>query len=130
MSAQEFDVIVIGMGPGGEHVAETLADAGLAVAGIEDRLVGGECPYWGCVPSKMMIRAANLLAEARRIPGMAGDATVRADWAPVARRIREEATDNWDDRVAVERFVGKGGHFVRGTGRVAGPNSVAVGVDN
>src|SRR5437660_4874637 len=117
------------MGPGGEHAAGTLAEAGLAVAGVEGRFVGGECPYWGCVPSKMMARAANLLAETRRVPGMAGTSTVTPDWAPVARRIREEATDNWDDRVAVERFERKGGHFVRGTGRVTGPNRVSVGDD-
>jgi pyruvate/2-oxoglutarate dehydrogenase complex dihydrolipoamide dehydrogenase (E3) component len=88
--------------------------------------VGGECPYWGCVPSKMMIRAANLLAEGRRIPGMAGSSTVTADWAPVAARIRAEATDDWDDRVAVERFEAKGGHFVRGWGRLDGPHRVVV----
>lgn len=123
---EQADVVVLGMGPGGEEVAGSLAEAGLDVIGIEKQLVGGECPYWGCVPSKMMIRAANLLAEARRIPGMAGDATVRPDYAPVARRIREEATDTWDDRVAVERFVGKGGRFVRDAGRVSGPRSVDV----
>ena len=72
MSEHEVDVVVIGLGPGGEDVAGRLADAGLAVAGVEARLVGGECPYWGCIPSKMMIRAANLLAEGRRIPGLAG----------------------------------------------------------
>src|ERR1022692_2146288 len=98
------------MGPGGEEVAGRLAEAGPAVAGIESRLVGGECPYFGCVPSKMMIRAANLLAEARRVPGMAGQASVEPGWAPVARRIRDEATDNWDDTVAVDRFIAKGGH--------------------
>jgi hypothetical protein len=64
----------------------------------------------------MMSRAANLLAGARRIPGMAGDATVRPDWAPVAQRIPDEATDDWDDRVAVERFEGKGGRFLRRPG--------------
>ncbi|HET6949778.1 MAG TPA: NAD(P)/FAD-dependent oxidoreductase [Acidimicrobiales bacterium] len=121
------DVVVIGMGPGGEDVAGRLAEAGLDVVGVDRELVGGECPYWGCVPSKMMIRAANLLAEARRIPGVAGDATVRPDWAPVARRIREEATDDWDDRVAVERFEGKGGRFLRGEGRIVAPGRVAVG---
>jgi pyruvate/2-oxoglutarate dehydrogenase complex dihydrolipoamide dehydrogenase (E3) component len=121
------DVVVLGMGPGGEDAAERLAAAGLDVVGIEGRLVGGECPYWGCVPSKMMIRAANLLAEGRRIPGMAGTATVTADWAPVARRIRDEATDDWDDAVAVERFEAKGGRLVRGWGRLDGPGRVVVG---
>src|SRR5918993_3736488 len=121
------DVVVVGMGPGGEDVAGRLADAGLDVVGVDRELVGGECPYWGCVPSKMMIRAADLLTEARRIPGMAGDATVRPDWAPVARRIREEATDDWDDRVAVERFETKGGRFLRGEGRIVAPGRVAVG---
>ena len=61
------DVIVIGLGPGGETAAGQLAEAGLNVVGIEGGLVGGECPYWGCIPSKMMIRAANSLAEARRV---------------------------------------------------------------
>jgi len=121
------DVVVLGMGPGGEDVAERLAQAGLDVVGIDGGLVGGECPYWGCVPSKMMIRAANLLAEGRRIPGMAGSSTVSADWAPVATRIRAEATDDWDDRVAVERFENKGGRFVRGWGRLDGPGRVVVG---
>lgn len=124
---EHADIVVIGMGPGGEDVAGRLAEAGLDVIGIEKRLVGGECPYWGCVPSKMMIRAANLLAEARRIPGIAGTAAVAADWAPVAARIRAEATDNWDDKVAVDRFETKGGRFVRGAGRLAGPGQVAVG---
>jgi pyruvate/2-oxoglutarate dehydrogenase complex dihydrolipoamide dehydrogenase (E3) component len=124
---ERADVVVVGLGVGGEEVAGRLAEAGLSVVGIERSLVGGECPYWGCVPSKMMIRAANLLAEARRIPGMAGAAEVRPDWAPVARRIRDEATDSWDDRVAVERFTGKGGRFVRGDARFVGPREVAVG---
>ncbi|HEY9244986.1 MAG TPA: NAD(P)/FAD-dependent oxidoreductase [Streptosporangiaceae bacterium] len=124
---RDVDVIVVGMGPGGEDAAERLADAGLSVAGVDDRLVGGECPYWGCVPSKMMIRAANLLAEARRIPGMAGSVQVQPDWAPVARRIRVEATDDWDDKVAVDRFTGKGGQFFRGHGRLTAPDQVTVG---
>ena len=124
---REVDVIVLGMGPGGEEVAEKLAVAGLDVIGIDERLVGGECPYWGCVPSKMMIRAADLLAEGRRIPGMAGTSTVTPDWAPVAQRIRDEATDNWDDKVAVDRFEDKGGHFVRGHGRMTGAHEVTVG---
>ena len=57
MSEHDVDIVVVGMGPGGEEAAGKLAEAGLHVTGVEARLVGGECPYWGCVPSKMMIRA-------------------------------------------------------------------------
>jgi len=123
---ESADVVVIGMGIGGEAVAGRLAEAGLTIVGIDARLVGGECPYWGCVPSKMMIRAGNALAEARRVSALAGQATVVPDYAPVAARIRAEATDDWDDRVAVERFEAKGGRFVRGTGRLDGPGRVRV----
>jgi pyruvate/2-oxoglutarate dehydrogenase complex dihydrolipoamide dehydrogenase (E3) component len=124
--AEDVDVVVLGMGVGGEEVAGRLAQAGLSVVGIEHNLVGGECPYWGCVPTKMMIRAANLLAEARRVDGMAGQARVDPDWTPVAWRIREDATDTWDDTVAVDRFTGKGGRFVRGYGRLVGPGRVQI----
>jgi pyruvate/2-oxoglutarate dehydrogenase complex dihydrolipoamide dehydrogenase (E3) component len=121
-----FDVISIGLGPGGESAAARLAEGGLSVVAIEAELVGGECPYWGCIPSKMAIRAANLLAEGRRIPGMAGASTIVADYAPVAARIRE-ATDDWDDRVAVDRLESKGVTFVRGRAVLAGPTRVEVG---
>ncbi len=129
MIEHHVDVVVVGMGPGGEDVAGQLAEAGLNVAGIEPHLVGGECPYYGCIPSKMIIRAAGLLAEARRVSGMAGTATVEPDYSIVAARIRNEATDNWDDTVAVDRFVGKGGTFVRGFGVLDGPGRVIVGED-
>ncbi|TDD85244.1 NAD(P)/FAD-dependent oxidoreductase [Actinomadura darangshiensis] len=124
--ADEVDVVVIGLGPGGEDAAGRLAEAGLSVVGVESRLVGGECPYYACVPTKMMVRAAGLLAEADRVPGMAGEASVRPDWAPVAARIRDEATDSWDDKVAVDRLTGKGVTFVRGEGRITAPNEVTV----
>ena len=120
------DVIVIGMGVAGEAVAGSLASEGLSVIGVESQLVGGECPYWGCIPSKMMIRAAHTLAETRRVEGLAGTATATPSWAPVAQRIREEATDDWNDKVAVDRFVEQGGHFVRGRARIVGPGRVDV----
>jgi pyruvate/2-oxoglutarate dehydrogenase complex dihydrolipoamide dehydrogenase (E3) component len=125
-TATECDVVVLGLGPGGESAAASLARAGLDVVGIDQRLVGGECPYYGCVPSKMMIRAADALAEARRVSGLAGAAEVRPDWTPVATRIRDEATDDWDDTVAVKRLVDAGARFVRGTGRLTGPGRVRV----
>ncbi|WP_336209884.1 dihydrolipoyl dehydrogenase family protein [Nonomuraea sp. LPB2021202275-12-8] len=107
----DVDVIVLGLGPGGEDVAGRLAEAGLEVAGVEANLVGGECPYWGCIPSKIMIHAA---------------AAAEPDWQALVGRIRE-ATDSWDDKTAADRFTGKGGHLVRGHGRITGPREVTVG---
>jgi pyruvate/2-oxoglutarate dehydrogenase complex dihydrolipoamide dehydrogenase (E3) component len=128
--AESADVIVVGMGPGGDDLANRLAEAGRDVIGIDAHLVGGECPYYGCIPSKMIIRAASALAEAGRVAQLAGSATVTPDFGPVATRISTEATDNWDDKVAVERFTGKGGRFVRGRARLTGPHTVTVeGVD-
>jgi pyruvate/2-oxoglutarate dehydrogenase complex dihydrolipoamide dehydrogenase (E3) component len=124
--SERADVVVVGMGPGGEDLAGKLAEKGLDVIGVDHSLVGGECPYWGCVPSKMMIRAADAIAEVHRVPDLAGTADVTPNWAKVATRIREEATDNWDDTVAVERFEKKGGRLVRGTGRLTGRSSVEV----
>jgi pyruvate/2-oxoglutarate dehydrogenase complex dihydrolipoamide dehydrogenase (E3) component len=126
---QQVDVVVMGLGVGGEEVAGRLAAAGLNVIGVENTLVGGECPYWGCIPTKMMVRAGSAIAETWRVPGLAGVSTVTPDWAPVAKRIRDEATDDWNDKVAVDRFTGKGGHFVRGTASVVGPGQVQVNDD-
>lgn len=126
MMTEQTDVIVVGLGPAGEDVAGRLAEAGLQVIGIEQALVGGECPYWGCVPSKMMIRAGHSLAEANRVARLAGTATVDADWTPVMQRIRDEATDDWDDTVAVQRLLGKGVRFVRGRARMTAPRTVLV----
>ena len=116
----DFDLIVVGLGPGGEDVAATLARAGRSVLGIEERLLGGECPYYGCIPSKMILRGADVLAEGRRIDEIAGRARIEPDFGPVADRIRDEATDDWDDKVAVDRFENSGGTFVRGRGRLVG----------
>jgi pyruvate/2-oxoglutarate dehydrogenase complex dihydrolipoamide dehydrogenase (E3) component len=123
---RECDVIVLGLGPGGEHTALLLAGKGLDVVAVDERLVGGECPYFGCVPSKMMIAAATTLHEARRVSELAGSAEVSPDWAPVAARIRDEATDDWDDKVAVDRLVDAGATFVRGRGSMTGPREVTV----
>ena len=124
---QQTDVVIVGLGTGGEDLALQLTTAGLRVVGVEPALLGGECAYWACIPSKIMIRAADLLQEARRVNGMAGRADVTPDWSPVAARIREEATGDWDDSIAVARFEGIGGRFVRGRGRLTGPTTVTVG---
>ena len=123
----DVDVIVLGVGTCGEDLSLRLLGAGVDVVGIEAALVGGECPYWACLPSKMMIRAASVLQEARRVGGMAGQAQVTPDWGPVAARVRAEATGGWDDSVAVERFQGRGGRLVHGRGVLTGPRTVTVG---
>lgn len=122
----QVDVVVVGLGPGGEAVATQLAQAGLQVVAVDRRLVGGECPYFGCIPTKMMIRAAEVLAEGRRIPELAGASTVTPEWKPVHLRIRDEATADWNDEVAVRRLEDAGATFVRGTARLTGPRSVEV----
>ena len=123
LRSEQVDAVVIGMGPAGERVANRLADAGLKVAGIEERLVGGECAYWGCVPTKMMLRAAEVLAEGRRVEDLAGGSRLDPDWTPLAKRVRD-ATKDWDDAAAVKRFTDKGGVFVRGRGRIVDDGEV------
>ncbi|RRR97276.1 dihydrolipoyl dehydrogenase family protein [Glycomyces terrestris] len=124
---EQVDVVVVGMGPGGESAAAELARAGLTVIGAERRLVGGECPYYGCIPTKMIVRASDALAEARRVPGLAGAADVAADFGPVADRIRGEATADWNDQAAADRFTDAGGRLVRGEAVITGPGAVRVG---
>jgi pyruvate/2-oxoglutarate dehydrogenase complex dihydrolipoamide dehydrogenase (E3) component len=120
------DAVVMGLGPGGEIVASQLAKAGLSVVGVEAALVGGECPFWACVPSKMMVRAAELIAETRRVPALSGTSNVDPDWTPVATRIRDEATDDWDDTEAARRLEETGCTIVRGRGRLVAPDTVEV----
>jgi pyruvate/2-oxoglutarate dehydrogenase complex dihydrolipoamide dehydrogenase (E3) component len=126
MTTRDVDVVVLGLGPGGEHAALKLGRAGLDVVAIESRLVGGECPYYGCVPSKMMIAAAHAVAEVHRVPEFGGTAQVQPDWSTVAARVRDEATNDWNDAEAVERLEESGVHFVRGRGRLTGPGRVEV----
>lgn len=122
----DTDVIVLGVGTCGEDLSLRLLGAGVDVVGIEAELVGGECAYWACLPSKMMIRAAGALQEARRVDSLAGHATVEPDWAPVSARVRTEATGGWDDSTAVERFRSRGGQLVHGRGSLVGPRTVEV----
>ncbi len=113
------------LGPGGEYAARKLAEAGLDVVGVDEALVGGECPFWGCTPSKLMVRPADLLAEVHRADRLAGDATVRPDWSLVAARIRE-ANHDWTDHHHVEPLEHAGVRIVRGHGRLDGPGVVRV----
>src|SRR3954447_8735551 len=101
MTQREVDLVVIGTGPGGEGLATGAAKAGLEVVAVDRHLVGGECPYYGCIPTKMMVRAADALAETRRAATLAGDTTAVPSWAPVHRRLDEKATTGWDDTIAV-----------------------------
>jgi pyruvate/2-oxoglutarate dehydrogenase complex dihydrolipoamide dehydrogenase (E3) component len=119
----DYDLIVLGLGPGGEELANKVAGAGKRVLAVDPRLVGGECPYYGCIPTKMILRGAEVLAESRRVNVLAGSATDDPEFGSVARRIREEATDDWDDRAGVERLEKAGATFARGAGRLAGRGS-------
>lgn len=125
-SEREVDLVVVGTGPGGEALASGAARGGLEVVAVEKHLVGGECPYYGCIPSKMVVRAGDALAEARRADELAGDVTVRPSWTPVARRVADDATAHWDDTAAVERLEDAGASLLRGTGRLDGPGRVVV----
>jgi pyruvate/2-oxoglutarate dehydrogenase complex dihydrolipoamide dehydrogenase (E3) component len=123
---REVDVVVIGLGPGGEYAAQKLAEAGLSVVGVEKALVGGECPFYGCIPSKMMIRAADTLAEARRANTLGGEVVVTPDWSLVANRIDDQATNHWNDESHTTRLEEAGVEIVRGHGRLDGVGRVVV----
>ena len=123
---EHADVVILGLGTGGEDLSLQLLNAGLDVVGIEPALLGGECAYGGSMAFVTVSLRSITIQEARRVDGVAGHADVAADWSPVANRIRTEATGDWDDSIAVQRFEGSGGRFVRGRGCLTGPKTVAV----
>ena len=120
-----FDVVVIGAGPPGENVAGRCADAGLSVAIVESRLVGGECSFWGCIPSKTLLRPGDVIAAARRVPGAAEAVTGSLD-AAAAFAQRDYMTSSWSDHTQTPWLDSKGIELVRGVGRLAGERTVEV----
>lgn len=122
---EEFDVVVVGGGPAGETVAGRCADGGLSVALVERELVGGECSYWGCVPSKTLIRPGDVVAAARRVPG-AAEAVTGPVGASAALTQRDYMTSGWDDSGQVPWLEEHGIELVRGTGRLDGDRRVIV----
>ena len=122
----EFDVICLGAGPAGEALARTLSGSGLHLALVEKDLVGGECAYWGCLPSKTLLRSAEVIAEAGRARDLAAS---RVDWAVdrprVAARIAWMSRE-WDDSGALQALEKQGATVIRGEARLVAAAQVEV----
>jgi dihydrolipoamide dehydrogenase len=123
--ATQYDVIVLGAGAGGENVADRAVQGGLSAVLIEHELVGGECSYWACMPSKALLRSAQALRAARDVPGAAHAITGQLDVPAVLAR-RDSFTHNWSDDGQVQWVNGAGIALARGHGRITGPKQVTV----
>jgi dihydrolipoamide dehydrogenase len=121
--SERFDAIVIGMGPGGETVASRLLEAGMRVAAIERELIGGECAYWACIPSKTLLRPVEARAEAAHAAGLTEPAL---NWAEL-RDYRNYMIRHLDDSGQVDGYREQGATVIKGTARLAGPHRVEAG---
>ncbi|MBT2477446.1 NAD(P)/FAD-dependent oxidoreductase [Streptomyces sp. ISL-94] len=123
--AVEYDVVVLGGGPAGENIADRTRAAGLSTALVESELVGGECSYWACVPSKALLRPVLARADARRVPGLAAAARGPLDPAAVFAH-RDYWTGSWKDDGQADWLDSIGAHLYRGHGRLYGIRKVSV----